>query len=186
MTRIALTGNIASGKSAVSAILQENGYDVLDTDDVAHKLLTVKNVELYDAFKNYDVFEDGEFSRKKLGELIFHDNILRKKLERILHPQIRAEIEKFDGIVAIPLLFEAGMQDLFDKIIMVYTDDDIRLKRLMSRNNLTEEDAKMRMNSQTPQDKKVNLCDYVIYNNGTVEELKQTIIKLMHSNFDRQ
>ena len=78
MTRIALTGNIASGKSAVLAVLQEQGYDVLDTDDVAHELLTVKNSKLYDTFKNYDVFEDGEFSRKKLGEIVFHDNILRK------------------------------------------------------------------------------------------------------------
>lgn len=185
MTRIALTGNIASGKSAVLAVLQEQGYDVLDTDDVAHKLLTVKNVELYNAFKNYDVFENGEFSRKKLGNMVFQDGALRQKLEEILHPQIRAEIEKFDGIVAIPLLFEAGMQDLFDKIIMVYTDDDIRLKRLMCRNNLTEEDAKTRMNSQIPQDKKINLCDYVIYNNGTVDELRQAILKLLHSNFDR-
>ena len=77
------------------------------------------------------------------------------------------------------------MQELFDKIIIVYTDDDIRLKRLMCRNNLTKEDAKARMNSQIPQEKKINLCDYVIYNNGTVDELRQAILKLLHSNFDR-
>lgn len=178
MTRIALTGNIASGKSAVLAVLQEQGYDVLDTDDVAHELLTVKNSKLYDAFKNYDVFEDGEFSRKKLGELVFQDNILRKKLENILHPQIRAEIEKFEGIVAIPLLFETGMQELFDKIIIVYTDDDIRLKRLMCRNNLTKEDAKARMNSQIPQEKKLAMCDFVINNNGNLDELRQNTLRV--------
>lgn len=178
MTRIALTGNIASGKSAVLAVLQEQGYDVLDTDDVAHKLLTVKNSKLYDAFKNYDVFEDGEFSRKKLGGLVFQDNILRKKLENILHPQIRAEIEKFEGIVAIPLLFETGMQELFDKIIIVYTDDDIRLKRLMCRNNLTKEDAKARMNSQIPQEKKLAMCDFVINNNGNLDELRQNTLRV--------
>ena len=178
MTRIALTGNIASGKSAVLAVLQEQGYDVLDTDDVAHELLTVKNSKLYDTFKNYDVFEDGEFSRQKLGELVFQDNILRKKLENILHPQIRAKIEKFEGIVAIPLLFETGMQELFDKIIIVYTDDDIRLKRLMCRNNLTKEDAKARMNSQIPQEKKLSMCDFVINNNGNLDELRQNTLRV--------
>lgn len=169
--RIALTGNIASGKSAVQRILEEKGYKVLDTDEVSHKLLNVKNKELYDAFKDYDVFENGEFSRVKLGKLIFNDEILRKKLEGVLHPQIAEEIEKFDGIVAIPLLFEAKMEHLFDKIIMVYTDDEIRLERLMKRNNFTEKEAKARMNSQMPQDEKVDLCDYIIYNNGTIEEL---------------
>ena len=180
MTRIALTGNIASGKSVVSEILKQKGFAILDTDDVAHKLLTVKNNELYDAFKDYDVFENREFSRAKLGKLIFNDEILRKKLEAILHPQIAKEIEKFDGIVAIPLLFEAKMEYLFDKVIMVYTDDEIRLKRLMKRNNFTEEEAKNRMNSQISQDEKVDLCDFVIYNNGSLENLKiavETIFK---------
>lgn len=171
MTRIALTGNIASGKSAVSKILQENGFKVLDTDEVAHKQLTVKNLKLYNAFKNYDVFEDGEFSRTKLGKLVFQDDLIRKELEDILHPQIRKEIENFEGIVAIPLLFEANMQDLFDKIVIVYTDDKIRLKRLMCRNNLTEEDAKARMNSQISQEEKLSMCDFVINNNGTLEDL---------------
>lgn len=171
MTRIALTGNIASGKSAVSKILEENGYKILDTDEVSHKLLTVKNKELYNAFKDYDVFENGEFSRAKLGKLVFYDEKMRKKLEGVLHPQIAKEIEKFDGIVAIPLLFEAKMEYLFDKIIMVYTDDEIRLERLMKRNNFTEQEAKARMNSQISQDEKVDLCDLVIYNNGTIEEL---------------
>lgn len=180
MSRIALTGNIASGKSAVSKFLEENGYKILDTDEVSHKLLTVKNKELFDAFKDYDIFENGEFSRVKLGKLIFNDEILRKKLEAILHPQIAQEIEKFDGIVAIPLLFEAKMEYLFDKIIIVYTDDEIRLERLMKRNNFTEEEAKARMNSQISQDEKVDLCDFVIYNNGSLENLKiavETIFK---------
>ncbi len=175
MTRIALTGNIASGKSAVSKILEKQGHKVLDTDDVAHKLLTVANKELFEAFKDYDVFEDGEFSRVKLGKLVFSDTNLRKKLEAIMHPMIAKEIEKFDGIVAIPLLFEAKMEKLFDKIIMVYADDEIRLKRLIKRNNLTADEAQARINSQMPQDEKVPLCDYVIYNNSTFEDLKSAV-----------
>lgn len=186
MTRIALTGNIASGKSAVSEILKKNGYDILDTDEVAHNLLTITNKELFEAFKDYDVFENGEFSRAKLGKIVFSDKNIRKKLESVLHPQIAREIEKFEGIVAIPLLFEAKMEKMFDKIIMVYTNDAIRLKRLMKRNGFTEEEAKNRMNSQMPQDDKVAQCDYVIYNNGTISELTKVISKLINLNFDRQ
>ena len=65
--KIAVSGNIASGKSAVQDMLRSLGYKVLDTDDVAHGLLTVKNAPLYDAFKDFDVFENGEFSREKVG-----------------------------------------------------------------------------------------------------------------------
>jgi len=169
MTRIALTGNIASGKSAVQKILEEQGHKVLDTDEVAHKLLTVSNKVLFEAFKDYDVFENGEFSRTKLGKLVFSDTNLRKKLEAIMHPMIAKEIENFDGIVAIPLLFEAKMENLFDKIIMVYADDEIRFKRLMKRNNLTADEAQARINSQISQDDKVDLCDYVIKNNGRLK-----------------
>ncbi len=175
MTGIALTGNIASGKSTVQKLLEEKGYKVLDTDEVSHKLLTVKNTELFEAFKDYEVFENGEFSRYKVGQLVFNNEKMRRKLEAVLHPQIEKEIKKFDGVVAIPLLFEAKMEHLFDKIIMVYTDDEIRLERLMKRNNYTEQEAKARMNSQIPQDEKVKLCDFIIYNNGTFDELKSQV-----------
>lgn len=173
--RIALTGNIASGKSAVSEFLKEKGVNVLDTDEVAHELLTVNNKPLFEAFKDYDVFENGEFSRVKLGKLVFADETLRKKLEAIMHPQIAEKIKNFDGVVAIPLLFEAKMKNLFDKIIMVYADDEKRLQRLMKRNNLTREEAIKRMNSQISQDEKLPMCDFVLYNNGTVDELRNAV-----------
>ena len=70
------------------------------------------------------------------------------------------------------------MQELFDKIIIVYTDDDIRLKRLMCRNNFTKEDAKARMNSQIPQEKKLAMCDFVINNNGNLDELRQNTLRV--------
>lgn len=190
MIKIALTGNIASGKSAVQMFLEEKGYKVLDTDDVSHELLTVKNSELFDAFKNYDVFENGEFSRYKVGKLIFSDETARKKIASIMHPQVALEIEKFFAknenehlvFVGIPLLFEANMQNLFDKIIFVYTDDDIRLERLLKRNNYTLEHAKARIASQMPQEEKVGLCDYIIYNNGTVSELETYVLEMLKSN----
>ena len=186
MIKFALCGNIASGKSTVQKLLENQGYRVLDTDKVAHELLTVNNSELFLEFKKFDVFENGEFSREKLGKLVFTNKEIKQKLENILHPQIREKIKEFFEqnqnekylFVGIPLLFEANMTDLFDKIIFIYADDDIRLKRLLYRNGYSVEYAKARLNSQMRQEEKTQKSDYVINNNGSIEELNVNIIKL--------
>ena len=183
MKRIALCGNIASGKSTVQKMLEDKGFKVLDTDAVSHDLLTVKNKPLYEAFKNYDVFKDGEFSRYKTGQLIFADEDARLKIAAIMHPQIKEEILKFFEknndedllFVGIPLLFEANMQDIFDKIIFIYTDDNIRLERLINRNHYSLEHAKARINSQMPQEQKIDLSDFVLNNDGSVEDLENSL-----------
>ena len=187
MKRIAICGNIASGKSKVQILLEKRGFKVLDTDDVSHRLLTVKNKLLYDAFKSYDVFKDGEFSRYKTGQLIFSDENARLKIAEIMHPQIKDEILNFFEenkserllFVGIPLLFEAKMEDLFDKIIFIYADDNTRLERLIKRNGYSLEHAKARINSQMPQDTKIELSDLVIYNSGSLDELKKSLDKIL-------
>ena len=188
MKKIAICGNIASGKTTVQKFLEGKGYKVLDTDEVSHELLTIKNKELFETFKHLDVFGDnGEFSRYKVGQLIFSNEEYRKKIAEIMHPQIAREIEKFFDenkseellFVGIPLLFEANMQGMFDKILFVYTDDDIRLKRLLARNNYTLTHAKARMNSQMTQEKKIQMSDYVVNNNGDLEELYKNLFKLL-------
>lgn len=188
MKKIAICGNIASGKTTVQKFLESKGYKVLDTDEVSHELLTIKNKELFEAFKHLDVFDDsGEFSRYKVGQLIFSNEEYRKKIAEIMYPQIAREIEKFFDenkseellFVGIPLLFEANMQGMFDKILFVYADDDIRLKRLLARNNYTLTHAKARMNSQMTQEKKIQMSDYIINNNGDLEELYKNLFKLL-------
>lgn len=185
MIKVAITGNIASGKSSVEKILKNKGYKVIDTDEIAHSLLDCE--EIHQAFAEFNVFEKGKISRQKLGQLVFSNIDLKQKLEKIIHPKIRTELENFFKInsnekyvfVGIPLLFEAKMEDMFDKIVLIYADDNIRLKRLILRNGYSNEYAQQRMTCQLSQDIKATKSDIVIYNNTTLEELEAQITNLI-------
>lgn len=192
MQKIAITGNIASGKSTVEGFLVEMGYKVLDTDEVAHDLLKEEHTKelIIEAFKEFDILEDEELSRPKLAKIIFNDYAQRARLEAILHPLIKENIKQFFNalenreetvFVAVPLLFEAKFEDIFDKIILVYADDEIRLRRLISRNDFSEEIAKNRLNLQMSQDLKKPLVAHIIFNNGSVEELKDEVINFANN-----
>lgn len=193
MLKVAITGNIASGKSVVEKILQEKGYKVLDTDVVSHELLKNEDVkhQIITAFLNYDVIENNEISRPKLGKIVFKDGNARKKLENILHPLIKEEIIRFfnqaqsEGakiaFVSIPLLFEAKFENLFGKIILICADDKTRLERLIDRSGYTLDYAKKRLKSQISQDEKTSLADYVIYNDETIDDLRKNIEELLNS-----
>lgn len=192
MLKVAITGNIAAGKSVLEEVLKQKGYGVFDTDCVAHNLLNEPAIKklIIATFFGLDILENGIISRSKLGKIVFSNEYRRKALEKILHPAIKEEIKRFfrqlgkEGekiaFVAIPLLFEAGFQDIFDKIILVYANDDIRLERLMKRNNLPLEYAKQRLEIQISQEEKTSLADYVIYNNSTLDDFNQEIEKVLN------
>lgn len=189
MLKVAITGNIAAGKSAVEKFLKSKKICLLDTDKVTHKLQESPEVieKITDEFKNFDILEDGKISRPRLAKIVFTDFNAKTALEGILHPLIKDEIRQFFlenvgekiAFVSVPLLFETGFDKLFDKILLVYTDDEIRLKRLMKRNNMTKANAKIRLNNQMPQGKKFSRSDYIIKNNGTIEELNNQIQKIL-------
>ena len=140
-----------------------------------------------DEFFGYDVFTSGKIDRKKLGALVFSNPDLKKKLEEIVHPRVKFELEKIFGqhkdeefvFISVPLLFEAGFETMFDKIILVTTDEETRLKRLIERDSLTREDAIERIKSQSEEKEKINLSDFVVKNDSDILNLEKQLTKII-------
>ena len=181
---IGITGSIACGKSTVSNYLKEKGYTIIDADKLGHIALTSDEVKekLKKSF-GLTILENNEISREKLGKLVFGNDENLKILNSIVHPYIRKIIlqlqkkhrdERF-VFLDIALLFEAGFEDLVEKIIVVHVDEKIQLARLMSRNSLSKEQAMYRIESQMSSKDKSILGNYVIDNSGTKEETYKQI-----------
>ena len=175
MLKIAITGNIASGKSTVENILKGRGYDVFDADIIAHDILA-SSVEVQNAFNTLD--------RNELAKIVFSDNKKLRELEAIIHPRVKEEIIKLFNqnldvvFISVPQLFETGFEALFDKVIFVNASEDIRLSRLMKRNGYTREIALKRINAQNDMGKAEN-SDFVIENNGDLKGLEKQLKNIL-------
>lgn len=185
---IGLTGGIASGKSTAVKYLQRLGAKTIDSDKIAHQVLEPGNEGYRRVVKEFGeeiLDKHGEIDRKRLGKMVFSSPTLLSKLEDLTHPLIIAEIkekarllqQKSENPVVLdaPLLFEKDLDSMVDEVWVVYVRPEIQLKRLMARDNLSEEEARARINAQLPLEQKRCLADRVLDNSGTEEDLQQQI-----------
>lgn len=182
---IGITGGIASGKSSISQYIEELGFTVIDAD-LASRAVVEPGQEAYteiiSVFGEELLLPDQSIDRAKLGAIIFHEEEKRLLLNRIVHPAVRkwmiAQKESaFQNgqrtvFMDIPLLFESKLTHMVDKTILIYVDADIQVARLMKRNQLSEDDAMARINSQMPLAEKIALADATVDNNGPLEATK--------------
>ncbi len=171
---IGLTGGIGSGKSTVAALFELMGCAVFYSDDVAREIYFDKNIkaQVIDLLGKATYISDTEIDKKNISSKIFSDTILLHKLNSIIHPAVIERFKIFKEqnkgkliIKETALLFEAKLEAQVDKIVLVAANDDLRIKRVMSRDNLTEEEVIRKMKAQLPQEEKITKSDVVIYNN---------------------
>jgi dephospho-CoA kinase len=187
MLIVGLTGGAASGKTAVSQVLKEEGAYIIDADRIARELVQPHKPawnELIRVFGKEILQEDGSLHRKKLADKVFADPKQRKLLNQILHPRIKEEMDRRtkeigqkdpEAIVVIdaPLLVELGNHHEVDKLIVVTSTQMQQIERLKDRDGANPEEALRIVSSQMALEEKVKLADFVIRNEGFLEETKK-------------
>lgn len=185
---VGLTGGIASGKSTVSNLFREYGIEIVDADKVAKEVSEKKeSIEKISNIFGKDILDsDGKIVREKLREKAFKNRELLQELNKIIHPQVmeyfkrKKEENSKDEILIfdIPLLYEAKMEYLCDKIIVVGVDVQKQIRRVVARDGSSEELAKKIIFNQMPLDEKIKKADIVIMNDGTLDELEAKVMKI--------
>lgn len=188
---IGLTGGIATGKSTVSSLLVEKGALLVDADAIARDVMLPGNPVLAAVTASFGqgiLHEDGTLDRKKLGSIVFGDKKALETLNSISHPEIRKEIRKQMMelettyperlvVVDIPLLYESGLESIFEQVWVVYAPRHIQKERLMSRDLLSDGQAEARLQSQMDIEVKRSLADQVIDNSQTLAVTEQQLDK---------
>jgi len=192
--RVALTGGIASGKSTVADLFVARGAALIDTDVIAREVVEPGRPALarvVEVFGTSILGPDGRLDRPRLRERIFSDPAARRALEGILHPAIREEMERESArlvqaspyqILAIPLLAEGGRRDHVDRVLVVDAPEDLRVRRLMARDGVTETQALASLRAQATRETRLAFADDVIVNTGRIDELAEHVVRL-HENY---
>ena len=188
MLRVALTGGIGSGKSLVGEILEELGALVIDSDQLAREVIERGSPgyeEVVNAFGD-SILSEGQIDRSKLAAVVFNETDLRKKLESIIHPLVREAAEKLakklpSGAILInqiPLLVESDGAKRFDYVVTVSADEEIRRERLRLR-GLKDYEITQRIAAQVSDLEREKIANYIIRNNGSIDELTRAVEALM-------
>ena len=194
MINIAITGGIASGKTQVTNYLISKGYTVVDADRMSREMTAPGGKAMPYILEHFGpsfILEDGGLDRAAMRDLVFRDPSWKSVLEEGTTKVVLEDIEAIkreraasgDKVLFfdIPLLFETGSEDDYDAVWVVTADYELRKKRIMERDGIDDTLIDLIMDSQEEEEKKVKLADNVIYNNGTLEELRESVDRTLRS-----
>lgn len=185
MLKIGLTGGIGSGKSSVSKLFKDWGAYIFDADSVAKEILlkneTAQN-EIIAEFGSDVLNKDEKIEKSKLSRIAFQDENHQLRLNAIIHPYVFSEIDlTFDKIISkneyeifcvdAALIYESGADTHMDYVVVITSHLRLRIERAMERGDLTRDEFLKRLDLQWPDEDKVHMADFVIHNNGTIDEL---------------
>jgi len=186
--KVAVTGGAGSGKTSVCNRLKELGVMVISADEMAREAVAPGSEALTKIIRYFGgtvLLADGTLNRKILRRMITDDDDARLTLERFLHHEINKLIHKkvvyaeTKGcrmvVIEVPLLFELGMKERFDWVVVVSADKELRVKRLMERDQTSRDAAEGLINVQMPDEEKIGKADYVVWNEGSMEKLVESV-----------
>jgi dephospho-CoA kinase len=179
---IALTGGIATGKSTVSSLFMLHGFLTIDADKITHQLLDKYHLDIAKLFGDRYT-KNNKVLRRELGNLIFNDQLQKRKLEDFIHPLIKQQIideakifekQQKPYLIDIPLFFENRNYNIINSIV-VYTPKDIQIQRLIARDNSTYNEALSRINNQMDIEDKKQLATFIIDNSKNLQNLQNEV-----------
>jgi dephospho-CoA kinase len=189
---VGLTGGIATGKSTVTAIFERLGAFIFDFDVAAHEVVEPDKPawkDIVEYFGEAVLNDDRSLNRAKLGDIVFPDPEERKKLQGFIYPRLFEEYSRRIGeikqqdpnalvVADTPVLFEAHLEGMFDKILVVYATREQQIQRLTERDGLARDAVLTRVEAQMPTEEKVERADYVIHNCDSIEDIEREVTRL--------
>ena len=192
MLRIGLTGGIGSGKSTVAALFAAHGVPIIDADAIAHEITlpgTAATTQILQTFGPDIADTSGGIDRQRLAQRIFNDRKERERLEEILHPLIRAEMQRRQTaltapycLLVIPLLYEASQRDLVDRVLVVDVDESMQISRVAARDGRNEAEIRAILSTQADRAQRLSMADDCITNSGNLAEL-QSQVEALHREY---
>ena len=188
---IGITGGIGSGKTTLSENLRNEGYDVYDSDFEARKLQNENQViqkKLIELF-GVEIYNSGGLNRSFLAKIVFGNKELLTKLNKIVHPVVDEHFKNWISerlnqkflFIESAILFESGFNSFVDKVILMTASEEIRIKRVMKRDNISEEQVRARMSNQLSDQETIPLSDFVIYTDDNLpmaDKMRKLLLQL--------
>ncbi|MFQ5994710.1 MAG: dephospho-CoA kinase [Acidiferrobacterales bacterium] len=188
MLRIGLTGGIGSGKSTAARLFAKRGAPVIDADEIAKEVVAPDQPayqEIVQTFGKTILDSHSQLDRSLLRNQVFADSTVRRRLEAIIHPRVRREIEhRLQNlnaaycVIVVPLLLEAKQQHLVDRILVIDSDEELQVRRVSHRSGLSEDEIRKIMAAQITRDERLGHADDVISNNADIEQLENQVQEL--------